>query len=411
MKIGVIGGGAAGVAASLELEKNLEKLKKTKGKIEVVLLEGNDRLGGRCRQTTVNGNTTVDLGATWVHFAHPEQNVAAKMAAERGLDLIPASTLSRNAIVFSDDYTPVSEESVKEGKRLWEASVDGNLLGSHSSDVETCFHFFRRMHENFEGGPVADLADDLDMTLEEHRYDGPHLPIRRIGYLGLLQTMADELKHTQILLSHRVVRIAKHGRKVIVTSVHDHQECTMEFDRCIVTIPLGVLQCEHETMFADPISPEKVRALSLFGSGVVEKIILHFSAVFWTCSTFGNSRYIVSSLDNYCEAPILVVWITRTSSLEPEDVAREIQTSWNAAEDIRLLGYARTAWGAGELSRGSYSYPRKGTKIGDRQALAFAEWDGLLHFAGEHCSEYQYGMVHGAMEEGIRAANQIISFD
>ena len=51
----------------------------------------------------------------------------------------------------------------------------------------------------------------------------------------------------------------------------------------------------------------------------------------------------------------------------------------------------------------AYSYDPVGS-AGMRPHLAAPEWDGSLLFAGEATSEAQYASVHGAIEEGYRAA-------
>ena len=55
-----------------------------------------------------------------------------------------------------------------------------------------------------------------------------------------------------------------------------------EFDKCIVTVPLGILQSRENGIRFDPELPEsKLKSILVMGPGVLDKLILHFSEVFW----------------------------------------------------------------------------------------------------------------------------------
>ena len=56
----------------------------------------------------------------------------------------------------------------------------------------------------------------------------------------------------------------------------------------------------------------------------------------------------------------------------------------------------------------AYSYDRPGSS-GLRAKLASPEFDGALSFAGEATSESDYGLVNGALDTGVRAANEVLS--
>lgn len=82
-RVCVVGGGIAGLSASLEIFRLCER---ERIDVEVVLVEGRSRLGGRIwtdRETFRNGAKAfpVDLGASWIH----------------GIDLNPLAGLAREA--------------------------------------------------------------------------------------------------------------------------------------------------------------------------------------------------------------------------------------------------------------------------------------------------------------------------
>ena len=77
MKVAVVGGGMAGLAAAHELASS---------GVEVVVLEGSDRIGGKLRLGTV-GDLTLDLGAESILARRPE-----------GLDLVHAAGLDDHVV-------------------------------------------------------------------------------------------------------------------------------------------------------------------------------------------------------------------------------------------------------------------------------------------------------------------------
>lgn len=89
-RVCVVGGGIAGLSAALEIFRRCER----EGlEIEVVLLEGRSRLGGRLwtdRDTfrCADGSTEfpVDLGASWIHGI--DLNPLATLAREAGVDFV-----------------------------------------------------------------------------------------------------------------------------------------------------------------------------------------------------------------------------------------------------------------------------------------------------------------------------------
>jgi len=87
-RVVVVGGGIAGLSACLEIFRSCER---DNIDVEVVLLEGRSRLGGRLltdRETfkTKDGVFPVDLGASWIHGI--ENNPMAALAREAGVEFV-----------------------------------------------------------------------------------------------------------------------------------------------------------------------------------------------------------------------------------------------------------------------------------------------------------------------------------
>jgi Flavin containing amine oxidoreductase len=92
-RVCVVGGGIAGLSSCLEIFRRCER---EQIRVEVVLVEGRSRLGGRLwtdRESfkRVDGTTpfAVDLGASWIHGI--ELNPLAALAREAGVDFVRTS--------------------------------------------------------------------------------------------------------------------------------------------------------------------------------------------------------------------------------------------------------------------------------------------------------------------------------
>ena len=66
-----------------------------------------------------------------------------------------------------------------------------------------------------------------------------------------------------------------------------------------------------------------------------------------------------------------------------------------------------TRWGQDRHALGSYSFNATGTTPATRRALAGADWDGQLWFAGEAASEKYFGTAHGAVLSGTAVARSV----
>ena len=121
-RVCVVGGGIAGLSCCLEIFRQSER----EGiNVEVVLLEGRSRLGGRLwtdRETfkTEDGKEfPVDLGASWIHGI--ELNPLAALAKEAGADFV---TASEEVKMFQSGMEEVDKASDDSAGKLFDKLLD-----------------------------------------------------------------------------------------------------------------------------------------------------------------------------------------------------------------------------------------------------------------------------------------------
>jgi monoamine oxidase len=191
----------------------------------------------------------------------------------------------------------------------------------------------------------------------------------------------------------------------------------------LVTVSLLVLR-EGGLVFDPPLPPEKTRAMQAIGMDRGMKILLKFHERFW------DERMYFLHTDGFLPQ----YWCTGKGKSENNRVLTAFVGGSRhdalaamggdpvrfALEELDEIFPPRLAtrafaegfvadWGADPFVRGLYSYPTVLTTEADRATLA-ASLAGRLFFAGEATDTAGHsGTVHGAMDTGTRAAQEILA--
>ena len=208
---------------------------------------------------------------------------------------------------------------------------------------------------------------------------------------------------------------------------------TIACDRVVVALPLGVLQGRSEksrVRFEPELSERKRRAVAALGMGTENKVVMRFAECFWS-STWGkpnkyrflqctDQRFRFLNMAPYGKPNVIVAHVappygegfreqTESQVLrETLDVLRRMFRVPDHTPLPELLDWRVTNWGADPFSCGAYSYMRVGSDADDVRALAEAEHDDAVHFAGEACSVEGAQCVHGALLTGQAAATAVL---
>jgi monoamine oxidase len=298
-----------------------------------------------------------------VRGPHPEQTVAA-FAAAAGLP--PAACPLANAWLGSEygaDNARLSLRGIAEQEELWHCGDESIMLAGKGF---------------------------LDLLLEM-------LPVQEL--VQLHQPVCE------VRLEADAVQIRTAPGRVFTA------------DRAICTVPLGVLKAGL-IRFVPELPPEQQAAIRQTGFGPGIKLMLRFRERFWPEDM--ASLYASGPVPEYWAAsagrghtPVLTAFAMGAAAEQIAAagaglVLADLDRIFGAgAASSRLDAAWLQDWGAMPYIRGAYSYPAAGGGLEARRALAQPA-GGRLFFAGEATSPGHQATVHGALESGYRAAEEVL---
>jgi len=456
----IVGAGAAGLVAARELARA--------GR-EVVVLEARDRIGGRVfTQRAQSSPVPIELGAEFVHGRSPE---LWKIATAANLQLYEVSerhwyfekgkvsksgefwrTIER---LTSDMKSSDRDQSLKEFLDALPDDEDNRRAKSMLVRYVEGFHaaYIERVGVH---GLVKDneAADEIDGDKAFRLVD---------GYDALMQAMWAEAESNgaTLHLNTIVEEIRWESASVEVRTGNagaaPSPTRTFAASAAIITLPLGVLQLGSENggiRFVPKLPDSKRRAIETLPMGNVGKINLLFRDRFWeTVKLWDEEARVVDFHDAsffHCpgaplptwwtqlpmRAPLLVGWtggpnadrITQAAggAKQKADGSRQAAGDTNSAITdqaidslVTIFNLSRKEietqleavhyhnWHDDPFTRGAYAYvPVNGL---DDQRILAEPVGNKLFFAGEATSVGHIGTVHGAIQSGQRAAQEILA--
>jgi len=414
-RIAVIGAGMAGLAAARALDK---------AGADVTVLEARNRIGGRVWTSRLWAGQPADLGASWIHGT--KGNPLTALAKEAGTAL-SRTDYDRAAAFGAGAEQPYPEEPWAVLEEAQELAHGGPTDLSLRDAVQALplwkkwskpqrQDFHAAVHRMVEHEYAADWADLSARHYDEGETFGGPDALFPGGYDQLAVHAA---KGVNIRLGADVRGLAATAKGVSVTLADGSAEA---FDAAIITLPLGVLQ-SNRVAFTPALSPDRQAAIFTLGMGLMNKCWLRFDAalpvpdVDWMLN-LGPPPDLWPEWINAAPStgqPLLLAFNAgpRADEVEAMDDAA---TTHSATQALRAMFGSRfptpiaaqiTRWRADPYAKGAYSYHPPGANLATRAALAGADWDGRLIFAGEATSEYP-STVHGAWLSGQKAAKALV---
>jgi monoamine oxidase len=407
----VVGAGAAGLAAAAAL---------TAAGRRVVVLEARDRIGGRIATDRRFAPVPVELGAELLHgdsISTWRLVEAAGMATwplgdthepdgEGGW--VPAGTGREHLGVGDDDPPPMPGEDARSYLGRLGFVAPAVPVGADEFDVDS---------EGLERwSATLALASGMlaagDPGADDHHLDG--------GYDELLAVLAADL---DVRLRHVVQRIVRSDDATQVVAEVEGELRTFTAPRCVVTLPIGVLEA-GTVRFEPPLPAAKQTAIAALGSGDAVKLIyrlprpafprdhasLHVPGLLpssWWVATRGTSAELPGE--------IVVGWAAGDEARRLLDVGLDaalalgLDALRELTGDPSLRAEAATSydWRADPFARGAYSFAPPGAEAAYGQLAA--PTDGRLYWAGEATNDEDAMTVHGALDSGWRAAQELLA--
>lgn len=424
----IIGAGISGLAAARELQQR---------GYQVLILEARNRIGGRI-WTDRSFGFPLDMGASWIHGING--NPLTALVADYHIPLLATNTENLSIkrydtlSLYDDAGKPLTvEQKQRLARRLkklekfvyceqnkitqdisYQAAVDRFIAKKRFTPFELqTFKYAVSVAVEYE------YAVDSDkLSLLEFGKDKPfpgYEALIPIGFDQIPQNLAQSLP----IECQQIVKQIYHGNSgVTITTDKEifHSQCT------IITLPVGVLKTKAVT-FTPELPLAKQRAIQRLQMGVLNKVYLRFSSIFWdkesdiigTISATAKPWIEFINFYRFIQQPILMAFVAGSYAQQIEKwppqnviagVMRVLRNIYG--DDIPdPEGYLMTAWNQDPFAQGSYSYLPVGVAGSECDALA-EPVNNRLFFAGEATNYETLSTTHGAYMSGKRAAELAI---
>lgn len=415
-KVVVVGAGIAGIAAARELS--------SRG-FDVVLLEARTRTGGRI-STDRSLGFPIDLGASWIH--EHQGNPITELAEKNGIRTVVDDDSWRNYAPQApqpDIFTPgyVHSATAKLEEALWRyaksltadesygdaASRIAAADGMSAAEQMFLNFFLSRVEMSF--GADSDRFSLLyGSNMDSLRGEDLLVPG---GYDQIVKVLSQGL---DIRTGEAAASVDWSGDNAAVTT----ENGSYRADAVLVSLPLGVLQ-KKRISFNPALPDYKQRAIERMGSGLLNKVVLHFPKVFWPSETakFGHLSRQPGEFPEFLNwhkfsgKAVLIGFVAgafarKLEVLPDNEVAARalaVLKEMFGAAAAEPVGCIVSRWASDPFACGSYSHIPLGATDSDYYYLGAPS--GRLFFAGEATSRRFPGTVHGAFLSGLRAAGEI----
>ena len=417
----VIGAGMAGITAARYLQDKGHR---------VTVLEGRDRIGGRIH-TKQFGNTSIDLGAAWIHGDSPNNPLIA-LAKRYRLSTSPTNWDEtwfyepNEGVIEDEDFERIEAKADQLVSSIHRKQANANKNESIEATVEKLLssmdepeHIKRGVRwwlsSEIEGVSAANYKDlSLRHWDEDEAYEGDDLLITE-GYGALANQMS---KGLDIQMNHNVEKVTHTNNGVKATGPWG----SIEADQAILTVPLGVLKAEGIT-FSPTLPADKIRSINRLSMGLLNKIVLTFKKPFWPEEAHRLGLLTESTKERIEYFPVppgsnsgILIGLTygdfakKLEEMTKKQVINkaisQLQQMIPTVSEDDVIDVHITRWASDPLAKGSYIHIPPNGAMADCESLS-KSIDNRLFFAGEATNQMYFGTVHGAYLSGLRAAQEI----
>ncbi|MFD2807514.1 flavin monoamine oxidase family protein [Litchfieldia salsa] len=445
-RISIIGGGLAGLTSAYHLYKR---------GIHAEIYEASERTGGRCltERNQFDENQHIERGGEFISSSHTS---IIKLIEELNLSLVDliedqeASTplfLINHSLYSqeeaSQDFFKISQsirrdfanspfDFSKQNRIIDNMSISDWISTNIPGGLESKLGQLLNVAYTIENGAECSEQSALNLatllgSLNGNEFNLHGLADQRYRVHGGNDLIVTKLSHTlsnQLHLNHQLTEIKQNDNHSYTLTFNIGSSVKeINTDIVIIAIPFSILR--HVDYSKAGFRPLKDKAIQELGMGNNAKLHYQFKNRFWklyNCNgtIFSNQNSFQctyeSSREQVGTSGILFQLLGGNSVdqfLNKDGVINHYQTlihklesTFPGSSDSFNGRFTIDKWKDNEWTRGSYSYRKVGqfTKF----MSVPQEKEGHCHFAGEHTSIKYASYMNGAVESGIRAANEII---
>ena len=428
----VAGAGLAGLTSAVDLME---------AGAQVTVVEARDRVGGRVwtlRDGWLN-DQHVEGGADLIDEGQDEM---ARLAAKLRLDLIPILDGGFGFVTGSQDGQPTVhyeaggggwrmlrerlEPWIREYRlidRRWDSVVAQDM--ARVSVAEWLDHVkadtqMRALVRGLRGFFLADASDlSLLVLVDQLAADvpGDGRMYRIKGGNDRLASGLAGMLGDRVQMRTQVVAISQSHEKVqIRLRAENGTESGLSADYLVCALPATTLR---DIVLDPPLPPEQREAIVRLKYGPATRTILQFERRLWhqgvKRKAFGTDLPIGAVWDGNEEQPgphgILSLLAGGSASGETRQLLANgvqrltRQLGWLGVGDLPVLASRVISWEGDPWARGGYAYFDPSYDPAWR--LWLSRPHGRMVFAGEHTSGQWEGYMNGAVESGLRAAQEV----
>lgn len=432
-KVIVVGAGLAGLTAAVKLKEAGAK---------VSLIEARDRVGGRVLtirgafaqgQHAEAGGDFIDEGQHEIKRLVEEQGLTICSILRQGFAFVrhPSSSRPRRHILSGEKTwdtlahalcplvaayrkadkqwdSPIAGQLVRQSVAQWldEVNADSNMRAV----VQSLRGFFLADPEELSLLALVDqFAGDVSGQAAMYRIEGGNdrLP------LALAEHLRDDLRLNSVV---RAVCQDRDSARVTVETPNG-REASLQGKHVILAVPATTLRSIH---MEPPLSSMHARAIHSLKYGRTTKALLQFDRSFWrkkgrprACGTDAPTGALWDANEEQAgEAGILTLMAGGQASVDTQKIVAQHGVEglvdaldWLGSRSANLLHSRIVTWEDDPWAQGGYAYFDPGFDPHLRKWLARPH--GRVIFAGEHTSVNWQGYMNGAVESGLRAAEEV----
>jgi monoamine oxidase len=430
----VIGAGLAGLNAAYLLEQQ---------GVDVLLLEGSDRIGGRV-YTHRDGADYVDTGGSelsvksYARILDMVDRLGLQMRPWAGAGIEFAYHVNGQTVAPADWPTAEANRLTGPARNAPPLFLSGMLLPrpsplSHTGEwlEASAFEYDRsfggylrkkgaktEMLRMIGNGLEADSPDDISLLwrMRAQKFNessGGLADLRNLeGGMGLLTDGMAGLLKREVRLNTEITAISTERDGV---SIHDSAGKIWRTQFVICTIPLPLLR---RVQIGPSMSPHHIAAVNKTPYGNHTDVFMNIREPFWEEDGLPSSLWTDTSLGTVLRmswgeigylwiainGPANRPWRDKSDADVMQGVMAELgrvrPSTVGRIEPLKVQNWSRHPWTRGHLA---YMAPGQIQQFGG----ILMQPHGRIHFAGEHTSQMALGM-EGAMESGERAAVKIL---